>query len=93
MATGAAMSVLRVAWARIMMQTADVDGQVRPAGLAGRQGGGRNDVSGNRGRVGALWNRAGGRMSLRGRVGEGGAAGVTLLWVSRNILCSCVWPG
>lgn len=27
--------VLRVAWARIMMQTADVDGQVRPAGRAG----------------------------------------------------------
>lgn len=30
--------VLRVAWARTMMQTADVDGQVRPAGRAGRQG-------------------------------------------------------
>lgn len=32
---------VRVAWARIMMQTADVDGQsgqARPAGLAGRQG-------------------------------------------------------
>lgn len=74
-----------------MMQTADVDGQVRPVRRGGqgrKTGGRRNDVSGNRGRVGALWNRAGGRMSLRGCLGEGGAAGVTLLLGCLAISCA-----
>lgn len=84
--------VLRVAWAKnndADRQTSTVrSGQSSGAGRAGRQGGGRNDVSGNRGRVGALWNRAGGRMSLRGCLGEGGAAGVTLLLGCLAISCA-----
>lgn len=84
--------VLRVAWARTMMQTADVDGQVRPAGRAGRQGREKR-CAGDRGRVGALWNRAGGRMSLRGRLGGRSRRRDLALEVSRNILWSSEGPG
>ena len=72
----------------------DADGQtssLRSGQRGGQQDrGGRVDVTGNRGRVGALWNRAGGRMSLRGRPGQGGAAGVTLPLGCLAISCAPV---
>lgn len=82
---------------RIMMQTADVDGQVRPGqrGGQGRKTGVREKrcvwEPGPSGRPVESCRRADVTpgMSRGGRSRRRDLA----LGVSRNILCSCVWPG
>lgn len=87
---GTAVTVLRVAWAKTMMQTADVDSQVRPAGRAARPDRGGEErrcvwEPGPSGRPVESCRRAD---VTPGTCREGGAAGVTLLWGCLAISCA-----